>query len=274
VTKKPVAPLQVGDHVDALSGGLRYAVTTGYYLTAFQAEPSPSAEASKHKQQPLRSAPVCVKLQRMSSNKSPVTQFREVLETQAPTYGVTLTTGDLDGLSEYYRILNVWNDRLHLVAPSPPRVFATRHVLESLLLLNYLPQGARIADIGSGAGLPIVPCLILRPDIHAVLIEASKKKAIFLREALNATKTSARASVIAERFENVEPPEVDFITSRALERFEAMLPKLFSWAPSASRLLLFAGEGLGHKIEESGFAYTRNLIPKSQRRFLFEVRKP
>jgi 16S rRNA (guanine527-N7)-methyltransferase len=214
-----------------------------------------------------------MKLQRMSVTKSPVTEFSEALEAQAPSYGITLDARDLDGLSRYYKLLNAWNARLHLVAPSPPKTFATRHVLESLLLLKYLPEGARIADIGSGAGLPIVPCLILRPDIYAVLIEASKKKAIFLREALNATTTSARATVIAERFENVEPPDVDFITSRALERFEQMLPQLFSWAPSATRLLLFAGEGLGHKIEESGFEYAKNLIPKSQRRFLFEVRK-
>jgi 16S rRNA (guanine527-N7)-methyltransferase len=146
-------------------------------------------------------------------------------------------------------------------------------VLESLLLLNYLPHGARIADIGSGAGLPTVPCLILRPDIHSVLIEASKKKAIFLREALNETSTSERAIVMAERFENVEPPQVGFVTSRALERFEQMLPQLLSWAPAASTLLLFGGEGLGKKIEESGFACAKNLITKSQRRFLFEVRK-
>jgi 16S rRNA (guanine527-N7)-methyltransferase len=209
----------------------------------------------------------------MSVTKSPVTEFREALETQAPTYGITLTASDLDGLSRYYKLLHAWNARLHLVAPSPPKVFATRHVLESLLLLDYLPHGARIADIGSGAGLPTLPCLILRPDIHSVLIEASKKKAIFLREALNETATSDRGIVVAERFENVDSPHVSFVTSRALERFEQMLPQLFSWAPATSNLLLFGGEGLGKKIEELGHSCAKNLVPKSQRRFLFVVRK-
>jgi 16S rRNA (guanine527-N7)-methyltransferase len=209
----------------------------------------------------------------MKVTRSPVTELREALEAQAPSFGITLTTSDLDGLSRYYKLLNAWNARLHLVAPSPPKVFAIRHVLESLLLLDYLPRGAHIADIGSGAGLPTVPCLILRPDIHSVLIEASKKKAIFLREALNETATSERGVVIAERFENVDPPQVDFVTSRALERFEQMLPHLLSWAPAPSTLLLFGGEGLGTKIEESGLSCTKNLVPKSQRRFLFVVRK-
>src|SRR5688572_8169051 len=206
----------------------------------------------------------------MSSTKSSVTEFREAVENEAPTYRIAVTASDLDGLSKYYELLNAWNSRLHLVAPSSPRVFATRHVLESLLLLNYLPVGARVADIGSGAGLPIIPCLILRPDIYAMLIEASKKKAIFLREALNATTTSERVTVIPERFENIDPPEAGFVTSRALERFEQMLPQLLSWVP-AGTLLLFGGEVLGRKIKESGFAATKILIPRSQRRFLYVV---
>lgn len=210
----------------------------------------------------------------MSSNESSVTEFRGALETAAPTYGINFTASDIDRLSKYYELLTVWNVHLHLVAPCPPKVFATRHVLESLLLLNYLPEGARIVDIGSGAGLPVLPCLIARPDINGVLIEASKKKAIFLREALNETAASTQASVIAERFENVDPPDVNFVTSRALERFEQMLPQLLSWAPTASKILLFGGEGLSRKIEESGFSWTANLIPKSQKRFLFEINKP
>src|SRR2546428_12715504 len=101
-------------------------------------------------------------------------KFRETLEIEAPAYGVTLAAEALQQLSEYYELLNAWNSRLHLVAPASPRQFATRHVLESLFLLEYLPKGASIVDVGSGAGLPIIPCLILRPDIRAVLIEASK----------------------------------------------------------------------------------------------------
>jgi len=142
-----------------------------------------------------------------------------------------------------------------------------------LLLLDHLPEGARVADIGSGAGLPIIPCLIARPDIRAVLVEASNKKAIFLREALNETATSGRASVIAERFEDVKPPEVGFVTSRALERLEQILPQLLSWTPAPGKLLLFGGEGLGKKIEDSGFGVSKTLIPKSQRRFLFVISK-
>lgn len=211
---------------------------------------------------------------------SQLKEFRAALEINATTYGVSLTFESLAGLSNYYQLLNAWNARLHLVAPTPPGEFATRHILESLMLVEHLSQGALVADIGSGAGLPIIPCLIVRPDIQAVLIEASPKKAVFLSEALreiskqSASPALPRASVVAERFENISPPAVDFITCRALERFEETVPKLLEWAPATSTLLLFGGEGLRERLEASGIAVSATLIPNSERRFLFRVKSP
>jgi 16S rRNA (guanine527-N7)-methyltransferase len=186
---------------------------------------------------------------------------------------VTLPASALERLSQYYELLNAWNARVHLVAPCSPPEFATRHVLESLLLLKYLPMNASVAEVGAGAGLPILPCLIVRPDIHAVLIEVSQKKAVFLREALNTTATSNQGRVIAERFERVPAPPVGFITCRALERFEEMLSHLLNWAPKTT-LLLFGGKRLEGRIETLGFTTVAELMPKSKARFLFLIKKP
>lgn len=205
---------------------------------------------------------------------SPTKQFRETLGSEARAYGVTLSGPALEGLSDYYELLSAWNSRVHLVAPCSPQEFATRHVLESLLLLKYLPNSASVAEVGAGAGLPIIPCLIVRPDIRAVLIEASQKKAVFLREALTRTATSKQSTVVAERFENVAAPPVGFVTCRALERFEEMLPHLLDWAPAEATLLFFGGKRLERRIENLGFTATAELMPKSKGRFLFLVNRP
>ena len=201
-------------------------------------------------------------------------QFTGTLESEATSYGVTLPAAALEVLAQYYELLSAWNSRVHLVAPCSPQEFATRHILESLLLLKHLPNDAIVAEVGAGAGLPILPCLIVRPDIRAVLIEASQKKAVFLREALSRTATSKRATVLAERFENVAPPAVAFVTCRALERFEEMLPRLLEWAPAKATLLLFGGKRLERRIENLGFASAAELMPRSKGRFLFRVNKP
>src|SRR3989441_9502661 len=113
-----------------------------------------------------------------------IERFREALHDKSADFGVQLTDRDIERLSDYYALLLKWNPRLHLVAPCSPKEFATRHVLESLLLLRHLPPNARVVDVGSGGGLPIIPCLIVRADLSATLIESSPRKAVFLREAL------------------------------------------------------------------------------------------
>ena len=200
-------------------------------------------------------------------------KFRETLTAEAAAYDIALTLNAIDGLSRYYEVLNLWNARVHLVAPCSPEEFATRHVLESLILLRHLPNDARVAEVGAGGGLPIIPCLIAGSDLHAILIESSQKKAVFLREALTLTGVSSRASVINERFENVASPAVGFVTCRALERFEDMLKKLFDWAPAKTTLLLFGAKRLETKIESLGFTSDAELMPRSKGRFLFLVKK-
>lgn len=209
----------------------------------------------------------------MIATTSPTARFRIALESHASEYKTELKAPALERFTEYYEILSVWNARLHLVAPCAPEEFATRHILESLLLLPYLPPAAAVADIGSGAGLPILPCLIARPDLKAVLIESSKKKAVFLREALKQTGTSISATVVAERFETIATPEVGFVTCRALDRFDKMLRHLIEWSPRPSTLLLFGGEGLREKIESAGLPSTALRIPHSQKRFLIAARR-
>jgi 16S rRNA (guanine527-N7)-methyltransferase len=200
-------------------------------------------------------------------------EFSSALQEHAPRYRVRLTSDEIARLREYYEQVTAWNARLHLVAPCSPQEFATRHVLESLLILAYLPVDAHIVDVGSGAGLPIIPCLIARPDLQATLIEASPKKAIFLREALREANARTRAQVIAERFEKLPATQADALTCRALDRFTELFPKLVEWAEHVSALLLFGGESLREQIEKAALAYESVHIPESERRFLFIIKR-
>src|SRR6059058_6074044 len=172
-----------------------------------------------------------------------IERFREALHDKSADFGVQLTDRDIERLSDYYALLLKWNPRLHLVAPCSPEEFATRHVLESLVLLRHLPLDARVVDLGSGGGLPIIPCLLVRDDLHATLIESSSKKAVFLREALRDIRPFGRARIVIDRFENVEAHDAGFVTCRALEKFAEAIPMIIKWAPGAT-FLLFAGEKL------------------------------
>jgi 16S rRNA (guanine527-N7)-methyltransferase len=199
---------------------------------------------------------------------TPTETFSQALREHAAEFGIQLAADDVRHLGTYYELVRKWNDRLHLVAPCPPEEFATRHVLESLLLLSHLPQNARVVDVGSGAGLPIIPCLIVRADLRATLIESSPRKAVFLREALRDVNSREPAALTVARFEQTSAPEADFVTCRALDRFQQFLPALIEWAPTPATLLLFAGEELRKQIEILLPNAKAELIPRSDRRYL------
>jgi len=204
---------------------------------------------------------------------TPRDEFDKALAENSASFGVTLDEGVRVRLCDYFEAVARWNARLHLVAPCAPAEFATRHVLESLVALPHMPHGAAFVDVGSGAGLPAIPCLVVRADLSATLVESSQKKAVFLRETLRELGLSGRARVVAERFEKVAPPVADALTCRALERFTEVLPALVEWSSGVPAFLLFGGETLRERLERLPVSFEQSLIPKSERRFLFVVRR-
>ncbi|MFN2532026.1 MAG: 16S rRNA (guanine(527)-N(7))-methyltransferase RsmG [Pyrinomonadaceae bacterium] len=210
-----------------------------------------------------------------------VESLKRALIENMGSYGVDLSPEAVNKLGVYYDVLLRWNKLLHLVAPCSTEEFARRHLLESLVLIKHLPEQAHVADVGSGAGLPIIPCLIARADLYATLIEASKKKAIFLHEVLKQLDRKAR--IRAETFQNVLLENESYVTCRALDEFIFQLPELFVWAPPSSTLLLFGGDNVRiqvRKIIEKFQQPSSNrldlqefLLPLSERRFLFSLKK-
>jgi 16S rRNA (guanine527-N7)-methyltransferase len=86
-------------------------------------------------------------------------------------------------LVAYVELLAKWNKTFNLTAIRDPLQMVSHHVLDSLAVLGKLPAG-RLADIGSGAGLPGIPIAIAEPERPVVLLEASDKKGSFLRQAV------------------------------------------------------------------------------------------
>lgn len=74
-----------------------------------------------------------------------------------------------------------WNRFANLTAITDLKEIAEKHFLDTLPLVPLIPPGSQVLDIGSGGGFPGVPLKVMRPDLHVDLIEASRKKAHFLR---------------------------------------------------------------------------------------------
>ncbi|MDQ3749556.1 MAG: 16S rRNA (guanine(527)-N(7))-methyltransferase RsmG [Acidobacteriota bacterium] len=194
--------------------------------------------------------------------------FTNALENNQKFFDVSLSEEKINALADYYELVQKHNYILHLVAPSSPEVFAVRHVLESLFAEKFLPKNARFADIGTGAGLPSIPCLIARKDLHGFLIESKLKKAKFLQEVLAECKFTSRVEIINRQFEELPKPDVSYVLCRALDKFTQKLPKLLKWSGDCN-LLFFGGNTLRDELKKQGVEFEKKLLPLSEQRFLF-----
>jgi 16S rRNA (guanine527-N7)-methyltransferase len=200
------------------------------------------------------------------------TEFIEAIKKSQSIFGLNLAEEKILALAGYYELILKHNDILHLVAPSSAEEFATRHILESLTLLEFLPRNAKFADVGTGAGLPSIPCLIARADLRGFLIESKLKKADFLREALAKCRLEKRAKILNRQFEELKKPDVSYVLCRALDKFTQKLPRLLKWS-AGSALLFFGGNSLRVELQKQGLKFEEKLMPLSEQRFLFIARK-
>jgi len=95
-----------------------------------------------------------------------------------------LTARQLEQFSTYYEMLVDWNTRVNLTAITAPEDVAKKHFVDSLAAEPYLPRGASVADVGTGAGFPGIPLLIVRPDLKLTLMDSLQKRLVFLEAVL------------------------------------------------------------------------------------------
>jgi 16S rRNA (guanine527-N7)-methyltransferase len=133
----------------------------------------------------------------------------------------------LDRLDRFVALLLTWQRTMHLIAPSTVPHLWTRHVADSLQLLELAPQARVWIDLGSGGGFPgvVIACALAgQPKVIVHLVESNTKKAAFLREAVRVTGAPGVVHPIRiENFVDSFRDPVDIVTARAL----ASLRKLY-----------------------------------------------
>lgn len=96
-----------------------------------------------------------------------------------------------DRLNDYCREVLRFRKALNLTSVSNEAEFMLRFVEPSVALAQWMPEGGRLLDIGSGMGVPGIPLLIARPDFHGLLVERRKKRAEFLRHLVRTMRLKA-----------------------------------------------------------------------------------
>ena len=145
-----------------------------------------------------------------------------------------------------------------LIGPREVERLWERHLLNSAVVGERVPDGARVVDLGSGAGLPGVPLILARPDLDVTLLEPMARRVAWLEEVVDALGLSA--TVLRGRAEEPSIKRLagaDVVTARAV----APLDRLWGWsAPllrQGGRLVALKGESAADEIERDGAAVGR-----------------
>lgn len=139
---------------------------------------------------------------------------------------------------------------LGLIGPlEPPRLWS-RHVLNSGLLAPFLPHGAAVADVGSGAGLPGLVIAAARPDLSVTLIEPMERRVAWLEE--EAARLGLDNVVVERaRAEDAAPGRFDVVTARAVGALTGLLPITVPLARPGGRLALMKGAAVEAELAKA-----------------------
>ena len=162
--------------------------------------------------------------------------------------GARIAFGSRAGLAERYAgwLVGPGVDRGLLGPREADRVWP-RHLLNCAAAAELVPVGARVVDLGSGAGLPGVPLALARPDLRVTLVEPQLRRARFLHDVL-ADLELPRLGLVRGRHDGLAPGCVDVVVVRAVAPLERLLPWALPLLRAGGILLALKGEGAAAEV--------------------------
>jgi 16S rRNA (guanine527-N7)-methyltransferase len=192
--------------------------------------------------------------------KARVSRETSVVNSLAPSTppGASAVFGDRLAVAERYAALLAGPGIVRgLLGPrEAPRLWE-RHILNCAVAVDLVPEGASVADVGTGAGLPGIVWAIVRPDVHVTLVEPLLRRISFLEETVvdlglpNVTVCRGRAEDMAAQM------QVDVVTARAVAPLDTLARWTLPLLKSGGVLLALKGQSVADELASAESELTK-----------------
>jgi 16S rRNA (guanine527-N7)-methyltransferase len=160
-------------------------------------------------------------------------------------------------LGDFQSLLALDGERLGLIGPKEVDRIFTRHILNSLTLLNFIDSRAEPAkrfsliDVGSGAGFPGIPIAIMLPDLHVILIESMQRRVEWLESVKRDLKLDNVKVLHGNSRDFAGTLYADYITARAVAPLDKLVPLLNPFRAKNSKILLLKGANVKTELQKA-----------------------
>lgn len=192
----------------------------------------------------------------MANQSAASKTFRISQDDKAEALALTPVSRETEArLDRYADLLVTWQAKTNLVAPSTLPQIWTRHIADSLQLLELAPGAKTWVDLGSGGGFPgvVLACVMAEREGGMVhLVERNAKKAAFLREALRVTggRGTVHLADIVDYVDSFRGP-IDCVTARALASLNVLLGFTESLVKNGAKALFLKGQDVESELTEA-----------------------
>ena len=179
--------------------------------------------------------------------------IRGALGAMAKQYGVKLSEEQTERFQTYMELLVEWNGKLNLTAITEPGEIVEKHFVDSLMVLSACPlkEGARVLDVGTGAGFPGLALKIARPDLRVTLLDGANKRLNFLGEVCSALGLECpRVHKRAEEagLDKAMRESFDLVTARAVAALNILSEYCLPMVKMKGWFVAMKGPGAGEEL--------------------------
>ena len=156
----------------------------------------------------------------------------------------------IDLLTRYCDLLLDENTRINLTAITERDAVYVKHIVDSLAAVDLMTQGAKVVDIGCGAGLPSMPLKIVRDDLCFTLLDSVGKKVNFVNRAIDELGLE-HIRAHHTRIEEFPVKDFDFCVARAVSKLNILCEYALPLLKVGGRLLAYKADGIEEELDES-----------------------